>query len=81
MVSKNNIADLRERFNTLAKKARLEDKQIEADELRLRQQDPEFWDDADNAAKQSQKLKSLEKFLEGIRRVADAVEECELYSE
>ena len=59
---------MRERFDTLARKARLEEKQMEADELRLRQQDPEFWDDADNAAKQSQKLKSLEKFLEGAAR-------------
>ena len=48
-VSKEQVDNLRSRFNVLAKSIHLEEHQFELSELKMRQQNPEFWSDTDAA--------------------------------
>ena len=65
-VSKEQVDNLRSRFNILAKSIHLEERQFELSELTMRQQDPEFWSDTDAAQEHIKKLKRVEKFINEI---------------
>ena len=78
-VSRENVNELARRLNVLRDKVRLDEKKIEAEELRLRQQDPEFWTDQERATDVSRKLKQTDNFIKGFALLEDAVTECQMY--
>lgn len=77
-ISKEQISDLRSRYDTLLEKVHLDEKQMELDELRLRQNDPEFWSDASRAQEVSQRVKTLEEFGESLSQLNENIGMCEL---
>lgn len=78
MVSKEQINDLVSRLDILRGKVGIDEKKMELQELRLRQQDPEFWNNPETAVEHSKKVSTAEKFIDGFREVEDLVTECEL---
>ena len=78
MVSKEQINDLVGRLDILRGKVGIDEKKMELQELRLRQQDPEFWNNPEAAVEHSKKVSAAEKFIDGFREVEDLVTECEL---
>ncbi len=81
LVSKENISELTRRLDVLRDKVRLDEKKMEAEELRLRQQDPEFWTDQERATEVNRQLKRAEDFIKGFALLEDAVTECQMYIE
>ncbi len=80
-ISKEQISDLRNRYNILLEKIHLKEKQMELDELKLRQNDPDLWANNDNAQKVSQKVKTIETFINSFNELKDFIEICEMISE
>lgn len=80
-VSKEQVDNLRSRFNVLAKSIHLEEHQFELSELKMRQQDPEFWSDTDAAQEHMKKLKRAEKFINEYNELENKIIECELIIE
>ena len=78
-VSRENVNELTRRLDVLRDKVRLDEKKMEAEELRLRQQDPEFWTDQERATEVSRKLKQADDFIKGFALLEDAVTECQMY--
>jgi peptide chain release factor 2 len=78
-VSRENVNELTRRLDVLRDKVRLDEKKMEAEELRLRQQDPEFWTDQERATDVSRKLKQADDFIKGFAFLEDAVTECQMY--
>ena len=71
-ISKEQINDIRNRYDTLLSKVHLCEKEMELDELKLRQSDPEFLNDIEAAQETSQKVKTLETFIESFSELNDS---------
>ena len=72
-ISKEQINDIRSRYDALLSKVHLREKEMELDELKLRQSDPEFWNDIESAQETSQKVKTLETFIESFSELNDTI--------
>ena len=75
-ISGEQINELRQRFKILSEKVNLEGKEFELTELKIRQQDPEFWNNQEIAEETSKKIKSLEKFLGSYEKLKEDIEMC-----
>ena len=75
-ISTEQVSELESRFRVLEQNVRLDEKKMELDELRLREQDPEFWNNQRKAGEASRKKKSLEKFIESYNKLSDDIEMC-----
>ena len=80
-ISKEQINDIRNRYDTLLSKVHLCEKEMELVELKLRQSDPEFWNDIEAAQETSQKVKTLETFIESFSELNDTIGFCEMICE
>lgn len=80
-ISKEQINDIRSRYDTLLSKVHLCEKEMELVELKLRQSDPEFWNDIEAAQETSQKVKTLETFIESFSELNDTIGFCEMICE
>ena len=49
MKTKDQINSIMERFDALKTSVHLDEKQMEMEELQIRMQDPEFWNDIEKA--------------------------------
>ena len=78
-VSRENVNELTRRLNVLRDKVGLDEKKMEAEELRLRQQNPEFWTDQERATEVSRRLKQEDDFIKGFALLEDTVTECQMY--
>jgi len=78
MVTKEDINNLLKRLYILRTKVGISEKKMELEELRLRQQDPKFWNNPDAAVEHSKKVSAAEKFIDGFAQIEDYVTECEL---
>ena len=57
MKTKDQINSIMERFDALKTSVHLDEKQMEMEELQIRMQDPEFWNDIEKAQSTNKKSK------------------------
>lgn len=78
MITSDQLKNANDRVEALYRYLDIEAKTIQLEEERLRTQDPGFWDDAKRAEEQMKKVKGIEKWIEGYRRVKLLVDELSL---
>ncbi len=78
MVSAEQIKVTEERREVLHRSLRIEDRRIELTNEEERTQEPNFWDDAEAARKQLQKVSSLKSWVVDYDEVAKGVEDLTL---
>lgn len=78
MISPDQIKDLSLREQALFKFLDIERREMELADDELRTQAPGFWDDAKRAETHMKKVKENKKWIEGYKKVKQAVEELQL---
>ncbi len=78
MITTDQLKDITERTDALYRYLNIEQKQVEFQEEQLRTQAPDFWDDPQRAQEQMIKVKSLEKWIDGYRKVRQYADELQL---
>ena len=73
------VLDVRQRFDTVDKNVPVKEREMELQELRLRQQDPALWDDQERAVEITRKVSEAERFLSEYYALKESVEMCELW--
>ena len=73
-ISKEQINDIRNRYDTLLSKVRLCEKEMELVELKLRQSDPEFWNDIE-AAQDYLSVDDMTKYL--VNDSSNSLKSCQ----
>ena len=73
------VLDVRQRFDTVDKNVPVKEREMELQELRLRQQDPALWDDQKRAVEITRKVSEAERFLSEYYALKESVEMCELW--
>ncbi len=81
MVNTEHIKELKERCEALYRYLEVEKLRIELENEEERTQEPDFWEDAEAARVQLQKVTILKSWLEDYDEVAKSVEELELIPE
>ena len=71
MKSKDQINSIMERFDALKTSVHLDEKQMEMEELQIRMQDIEFWNDIEKAQSTNKKSKKLEDFINNFKEIED----------
>ena len=69
MITLDQLKDIKERTEALNRYLAIEDKQIQVEEEQLRTQVPGFWDDAKKAEVQMKKVKELQAWIDGYKKV------------
>lgn len=77
-ISKEDINELIARFKTLSENIHLKEREMELAELKLRQQDPDFWNDPEAAVQHSKKISVAEKFIANYNELENKIIECEM---
>lgn len=78
MITAEQLKEAKDRVEALNRYLDIDAKKIQLEEEQLRTQAPGFWDDAKKAEEQMKKVKSLEKWIEGYKKVKTLVDELEL---
>ena len=78
MTTLDQLKDIKERTEALNRYLAIEDKQIQVEEEQLRTQVPGFWDDAKKAEAQMKKVKELQAWIDGYKRVKSLADEVEV---
>lgn len=78
MITSDQLKDALERVDSLNHYLGIDAKKMQLEEEQIRTQDPTFWDDARRAEEQMKKVKSLEKWIVGFKRVKTQVDELAL---
>ena len=81
MKSKDQINSIMERFDALKTSVHLDEKQMEMEELQIRMQDPEFWNDIEKAQSTNKKSKNLEDFINNFKEIEDNCLELKMMME
>ena len=77
--TREDVLDVRQRFDTVSEKVPVHERELELEELRLRQQDPALWDDQERAVEITRKVSEAERFLSDYYALKESVELCELW--
>ena len=78
MITQEQLKDIQERADALARYLDIDRKKIEYEEEDLRTQAPDFWDDPERARAQMKVVGELKKWIDGYKEVNDATEEVQL---
>ena len=81
MKTKDQINSIMERFDALKSSVHLDEKQMEMEELQIRMQDPEFWNDIEKAQSTNKKSKNLEDFINNFKEIEDNCLELKMMME
>ena len=81
MITSDQLKDIKERTDALKQYLSIDEKIIQVEEEQLRTQAPGFWDDAKAAEAQMKKVKALQAWIDGYKKVAGCTEEVELAME
>ncbi|MFI3302597.1 MAG: peptide chain release factor 2 [Rikenellaceae bacterium] len=81
MVSTEQIKDLEERRAALERCLNIDSKRIELQNEEERTQEPNFWEDAEAARKQLQKVASIKSWIEDYEKIAKGCEDLTLMPE
>ena len=75
MITQEQLKDIQERAEALARYLDIDRKKIEYEEEDLRTQAPDFWDDPERARAQMKVVGELKKWIDGYKEVSAAAEE------
>lgn len=78
MITSDQLKDVLERTDKLHHYLNIDQKKIEFEEEQLRTQAPDFWDDPERAQAQMKKVKGIQKWLTGYKKVKQLAEELQL---
>lgn len=78
MITQEQLKDIQNRAEALFSYLNIDQKQVEFEEEQLRTQAPDFWEDPQRAQEQMKKVKDIEKWIVGYKKVRLATEELEL---
>lgn len=78
MITQDQLKDVMDRADALARYLEIDKKKIEFEEEDLRTQAPDFWDDPERARAQMKVVGELKKWLDGYKEVRNAADELQL---
>ena len=78
MITQDQLKDIRQRTQALARYLDIDSKRIQVEEEQLRTQAPGFWDDQKAAEAQMRKVKALQGWISGYEAVKTLADELEL---
>ena len=78
MITSDQLKDAQDRVEALHRYLDIDAKTMQLEEEQLRTQDPGFWDDAKRAEEQMKKVKGIEKWIDGYKKVKTLVDELAL---
>ena len=78
MITSDQLKDVLERTDALARYLNIDQKKVEFEEEQLRTQVPDFWEDVERAQEQMKKVKSIEKWIVGYNNVKQNADELQL---
>ena len=78
MITSDQLKDAQDRVEALHRYLDIDAKTMQLEEEQLRTQDPGFWDDAKRAEEQMKKVKGIEKWINGYKKVRTLVDELAL---
>jgi peptide chain release factor 2 len=81
VITQEQLKDVLERADALAKYLDIDRKKVEYEEEDLRTQAPDFWDDPERAREQMKVVGDLKKWLDGYHEVRTAADELQLSME
>ena len=78
MITADQLKDLMDRAEALHRYLNIDQKKVEFEEEQLRTQAPDFWEDPKYAQEQMKKVKGIQKWLDGYKKVRLYADELQL---
>lgn len=78
MITSDQLKDILQRADALRHYLNIDQKKVEFEEEQLRTQAPDFWDDPKRAQEQMKKVKGIQKWLDGYKKVRQEADELQL---
>ena len=78
MITADQLKDVMERADALHRYLNIDQKKVEFEEEQLRTQAPDFWEDPKYAQEQMKKVKGIQKWLDGYKKVRLYADELQL---
>ncbi len=78
MITSDQLKDVLERTDALARYLNIDQKKVEFEEEQLRTQAPDFWEDPKRAQEQMKKVKGIERWLKDYKAAREYVDELQL---
>ena len=78
MITSDQLKDVLERTDALARYLNIDQKKVEFEEEQLRTQAPDFWEDPKRAQEQMKKVKGIERWLKDYKAAREYAEELQL---
>ncbi len=78
MITADQLKDVMERAEALHRYLNIDQKKVEFEEEQLRTQAPDFWEDPKYAQEQMKKVKGIQKWLDGYKKVRLYADELQL---
>ncbi len=78
MITSDQLKDVLERTDALARYLNIDQKKVEFEEEQLRTQAPDFWDDPKRAQEQMKKVKGIERWLKDYKAAREYADELQL---
>ena len=78
MITSDQLKDVLERTDALARYLNIDQKKVEFEEEQLRTQAPDFWEDPKRAQEQMKKVKGIERWLKDYKAVREYADELQL---
>ena len=75
MITSDQLKDVLERTDALARYLNIDQKKVEFEEEQLRTQAPDFWEDPKRAQEQMKKVKGIERWLKDYKAEIDKMYE------
>ena len=78
MITSDQLKDVLERTDALARYLNIDQKKVEFEEEQLRTQAPDFWEDPQRAQEQMKKVKGIERWLKDYKAAREYADELQL---
>lgn len=78
MITSDQLKDVLERTDALARYLNIDQKKVEFEEEQLRTQAPDFWEDPKRAQEQMKKVKGIERWLKDYKAARECADELQL---
>ena len=78
MITNDQLKDVLERTDALARYLNIDQKKVEFEEEQLRTQAPDFWEDPKRAQEQMKKVKGIERWLKDYKAAREYADELQL---
>ena len=78
MITSDQLRDVLERTDALARYLNIDQKKVEFEEEQLRTQAPDFWEDPKRAQEQMKKVKGIERWLKDYKAAREYADELQL---